>query len=368
MNKDKRSSLVRLIAFFLVALILVCTFGFTADGWNMNDKVVSGQNKDNKPTLPDNGVDSGENQPSAPENKPPEFLNPLTGLETTEELSQQRPQAFLMNPDSPLYGSSFSEILVEIPVENGKTRLMAIMSDTSNLWKLGSLSPTRAYISNVAKFFGASIISLGKDESIQYNSCDASKDTLDLSLNKEHYYSEYTYYTYTNANLLNTAFSSSDIEMQISKEVKLPFIHNDYFANEIENSNIAKNISVIYSSASITEFIFSEERGTYILQKNGVACKDLLTNTNHEFKNCFILFADSVTYEGVNGEQTVINTIGEGSGFYFTNGSCTKIKWESDADGTLRFLNTEGSTLTINRGTSYVAYVKSSRTDSVIYE
>ena len=63
-----------------------------------------------------------------------------------------------------------------------------------------------------------------------------------------------------------------------------------------------------------------------------------------------------------------MNTIGEGRGLYFTNGSCTEINWKSDADGNLKFLNVDGSSLIVNRGKSYIAYVKSSRTDSVIFE
>ena len=35
MKKAKLSKGLRLVAFFLVTVILVCSFGFTADGWQL---------------------------------------------------------------------------------------------------------------------------------------------------------------------------------------------------------------------------------------------------------------------------------------------------------------------------------------------
>ena len=37
MNNKKTSNPVRMIAFFLAAVILICTFGFTVDGWQFKD-------------------------------------------------------------------------------------------------------------------------------------------------------------------------------------------------------------------------------------------------------------------------------------------------------------------------------------------
>ncbi len=370
MNNKKRSSLLRLIAFFLVALILVCTFGFTADGWSINNKIVENSTQNNKPSSSPSGDNTPDEETSTipPQIIIPEYFNLLTGLETTKELSTHRPISFIMSPDSPLYGTSNADILVEIPIEDGRTRLMAVLSDYKNLWKIGSLSPTRAYISNVAKFFGSAIICPGNDDSVSYIGCDMASDTLDLSLNNDYCYSEYSYYLYTNTNLVNAAISSSNISSVLSHKISLPFVHNEYGKEEVKSNIKAESISVIYSSASTTELAFSKESGKYTLCKNGVLYKDLLNNTNHEYKNCFILFSDSVTYEGMDSAQTVINTIGKGCGYYFTNGSAINIEWTSDADGNLSFFTSDGEILTVNRGNSYIAYVKSSRTDSVIFE
>ena len=102
-----------------------------------------------------------------------------------------------------------------------------------------------------------------------------------------------------------------------------------------------------------------------LCQKNGVDCIDLLSNAKHEYKNCFILFADSVTYENTDGTQTVMNTIGCGTGYYFTEGSVTEISWVSDTDGNMIFYDSLGERLTVNRGNSYINIIKSSRINTV---
>ena len=61
MNMCKGSSLVRLIAFLLVAIILVCTFGFASDGWSFKDKITNNTNNSLGQGIP------------LPENKPTEF-------------------------------------------------------------------------------------------------------------------------------------------------------------------------------------------------------------------------------------------------------------------------------------------------------
>ena len=101
--------------------------------------------------------------------------------------------------------------------------------------------------------------------------------------------------------------------------------------------------------------------------KNGVNKTDALNGKTIGFVNCFILFADSATYDNTSGTRLVMNTIGNGDGYYFTNGTMLKIKWFSDIDGNYCFTDTAGNVLSINRGQSYIGYVKSSAIESVSF-
>ena len=115
MKTKKMSNLLRSIAFFLTGVILVCTFGFTADGWT--------QNKTENPTPQapsqnDKIPDISDTPQPPPAEIPPEiFYNRLTGLVTTEDLSSKAPIAYIMDKNAPSFGLFGSDIIIDIPTE-----------------------------------------------------------------------------------------------------------------------------------------------------------------------------------------------------------------------------------------------------------
>ena len=110
MNKNKQSNPVRLIAFFLTGVILICTFGFTVDGWQSADKsqVQESPQVNGKPDenimSPENNESGTENTPEEPEIYIPAYTNRLTGLECSEEIAAKTHLAFIMNADADCYG------------------------------------------------------------------------------------------------------------------------------------------------------------------------------------------------------------------------------------------------------------------------
>ncbi len=371
MNISRSNSTVRLIAFFLVAVILICTFGFTVDGWSFKkkgDNISTGSENNNitdDKTAETPNTDIPTN--TEPEIYIPEYVNSLTGLETTEELSKKRPIAVVMNTDNASYATSRADILTELPIEDGTTRLVAFITDTNNVGKIGSIAPSRNYISNLAYYYGAIPICYGNDDSISYGGCDVSESTFDLTKNSGYHYSEYTHYQYTNADLLNAGIKNVGIST-VKSEISLPYSFNDFGNDNVEGTIKAGNVQIAFSNSSITELVFSQETGCYAFSKDGVAKKDHLNDMPLSFKNCLVLFADSVTYEGASGSQMVMNTIGSGAGFYFTAGTVISISWSADSDNGLRVIGESGEALTVNRGSTYLGFVKSSRLQSVTFK
>ena len=124
MNNKKLSNHVRLIAFFLTAAILICIFGFTVDGWMWDDGGETKLPGENSGALKDENEDDTVNKDEADTSfTQPSFINYLTGLETTEDISNSSALAFIMNSEDACYGISRSDLLVEIPIENNKTSI-----------------------------------------------------------------------------------------------------------------------------------------------------------------------------------------------------------------------------------------------------
>lgn len=343
MNTKRTSNLLRSIAFFLTGVILVCTFGFTVDGWLVGDEDTPTED------FPADGEISQDIVPDVPlEEEKVIYYNKITGLETGEELSDVAPLAYVMEMNSPLFGLSGADIVIDIPTE-GENRLLTIRTDNRNLWKIGAMAPGRGYISSLAGFFGASLISLGRDDIIEYDSCvpPSVVDAGEIS------YKEYNSYTYTNSDLLKGSVTLHEFD------VTLPYTHAEIGENIILDTPAAK------AKFEDTELVYDEETSNYIWYENGEAQRDLINGKALSFANCLILFADSVIYDNQSGTQMVMNTIGTGSGYYLTSGTYTKINYTSSQGGSMTFYSETGEQLTINRGEIYIRYLKSSTKNQI---
>ena len=368
MNIFKTSSPVRLIAFGLVGVILVCTFGFTVDGWTMgNDGMNSGSLSAGTSTPGDK-----ESSEELPEDEKaeiyiPAFTSCLTGLEVSEELSKKQPIAISIDSKNSSYGLSSAEIIAEIPIENGDTRLLAFIEDVDGISKLGALAPTRGYISNVAHFLGSSILSYGIDGGMENESASSALPYLDMSKNPNCYYSEFEHYQYTNSSLLTEGLASSQIPDERGEQA-LPYLFNNFGNEQVKYDTTAAYISIAFSMSNTTELQYSEQSNSYVLSKGGNIKKDLTNGKTLEYANCLVLFADSVTYETTSGEEMVMNTATCGTGYYFTAGTLCSITWCADDNGNMTISDSSGDILTVNRGRTYIAFVKSSRIQSVTFE
>ena len=367
MKKAKTSKSLRLIAFFLVAIILICTFGFTADGWHFKKQGNNSLPQDGSPdaptetgdpeALPDDSTDQME------ENLP-KYYNRLTGEETTEALSNARHTSFVISPSAPMYGISHSDLLIEFPSEDGTTRLLSFINAPSTIAKLGSLSKTRGYISNLSKAFDSPIFAYGNDDSIDYQKCPTADQFTDEDILEDFVYTEFARYTYTSADLIEKAFSSTDISVTDSA-LLLPFIFSPD-DTPIKGETYFNKISIPYSASSSTTLSYAADLYAYLFEKNGEQITDLSNGNKVYFKNCFVLFADSTTYETSDSTQMVLETIGEGAGYYFTEGTAKQIKWSLSLEGKMKFYDEKSNELIINAGTSYISFVKSSKIDDIV--
>lgn len=369
MNNTKAGSYGRLIAFFLVAIILLCAFGFAVEGWQpqdqtdhgANDSNTGGTNDDNKPA---NGDDEGgESEPEKP--KIPDYTDSITGLETDEATSREKHLCFVMDSASPLYGISNAQMLIEIPTETNSTRILAFMKKSAVSGKLGSIAPTRGYISNLAKFFGSVLVSYGSDDTKSHSSCDLKGAHFSLSGKDGYSYTEFERYHYTNSDLLMAGLTNSGINTIVGATNAAPYKFVDFYAPAVSGAMSAKSLSVPFTPSSTTEFYYSVAQSAYLMSKNSNPQLDSLSPEAIKFNNVFVLFADSVTYEDEEGSELVMNTIGNGKGVYFTGGTAKNIKWSADPLGNMTFYDESDNQLSVNRGSVYIGFVKSANASSV---
>ena len=349
MKSNKQSNLLRPVAFFALVAILILTVCFAASGYN---------------EAPDEGDGQATPEENEAEKEPtaapvPEYFDRLTGLPTTLEKKDTKEVAFVLNSTDPLFGIQSSRVTIEVPIEGGGTRLVVHIDRDAMPGKIGSLCPTRGYISSISSAFSGLLVSYGNDGKIGGADTDGS---FDMSQATGYSYTEYTTYHYTNADLVTAGIKNLSLLDKASDTLPFSFVK---YGEEIRHSQRAARLTVPYSDINTTDLVYSGEDGEYKLLKNGNASIDLLTGKALSYKNVFLLFADSVTYETSDYTEMILNTDGGGKGLYLTNGTYCEILWFKGEDGELVFTSPEGELLEVNRGTSFISVTKSSEIKNV---
>lgn len=382
MKSLKMNGLQRLLSFVLIAVLLICIVGFAAGGWQSNPdnepdsgNVGDKTDKTDENTDGDNSNDTEQNTPPAndtpddtetpPVPEPPKYYSTVTGLEITEEQSTAIPLGFVIDPSATLYGNSYADITFEFPIENGNTRMLSYISNVAALWKIGSLAPTRAFISGTSNFFGGVVISYGNDDIIKYSAWDASKIEIDISAVSACYYVENTLYIYTSKDMVNLALNNSVLSSNNGYK-NAPYNFAELETN-ITGTADAKTVIIPYSKSNETEFYYSEISEQYLYFKTGTRKVDMLNGKNLSFTNVFILFANATTYEKATGTELIMDTSTGGAGYYISRGTVTEIHWSLNGSGDLEFNTLSGEKLTVNRGNSYIGYFKASNASDVVF-
>ena len=385
MKSFKMNSLQRLVSFILIAVLLICTVGFAANGWqSTNDDPDSGEVGDSTDKTDENtdGIsppsdnNSNDNQdgdstqnpgedeiPDEPVIELPKYKSPITGLDISEETAFTTPVGFVLNPVMPLYGISDSDLTIEFPIENGSTRILSYTTNSSTLWKVGSLAPTRAFISSSSNFFGGIVVSYGNDDIVKYSAWDTSKIDLDISKISECYYIENTLYVYTSKELVDLAKQKSPM-LSTSAYKTAPYLLNET-EDDIIGTTKASSVILPFSNSNETELYYSDTSEKYLYFKSGSRKVDMLNGKNISFTNIFVLFSNAVTYEKSSGTELVIDTTSGGAGYYISKGYMTEIRWSVDENGSLEFKTLKGEKLTVNKGNAYIGYYKASNASKI---
>lgn len=383
MTPQKLTGFHKFVCFVLIAILVILVIGFVANGWevngnipgsgdvgnstddtdNSNDKNGTNDGNDTQNTPPaEDNVNSDTNPPDTEQNIPKEepiiYINSMTGLEISEETYNRVPYAILMNPSSPLYGVSNSDIAIEFPIEDGTTRLMIYDSSDETLWKIGALAPTRKFISRVSDFFGGIIISYGEDDKTSYDIQDYNSITIDISKYSDCHYVENGQHIYTTENMLELAKNKTANYQPIYQYKTAPY--EFYEGSSFIGTGSATTIIIPYSTKNETELYYHEKTGEYLYYKSSNRKMDMLTGKNVSYKNVFILFADTTTYEKSEGSELVIDVVSGGKGYYASEGKYTEFIWKTDVSGELSFYTLSGEKLKVNPGKSYFTYYKSS--------
>jgi len=311
-------------------------------------------------------------------------ISELTGLPINAALRNQRPIAVMVDNEKtalPHFGLYQADVVYEMmnSTANGRiTRLMAIIKDWGSITQLGSIRSTRPTNFMVAAEYNAILVHDGGPacynqayEKLPYTD-HLSGGFARFSNGKATEFTEYvTYGGYKNP---KTGKSYAGLASRIAKE-GISTTYNGYYQGQgfrfagtdyTPAGTAASRIALPFPHNK-SQLAYNAATGTYDYYEYGAAHKDAALGIQTTFKNVILISCSYVKLDK-NG-YLVYNILGNGPGYYITNGSCTPINWSKNADcAHTVYTNAAGAMINLNPGKTYIAIVPSDVWNQVVIQ
>ncbi len=339
-------------------LALIMLFGLTACG-----------GKDNEEEETTEATTTEVTTTAAPVT--PEKINRLTGLSTlSKEAYGKRPVAIMINnvrAALPQYGISDADLMFEVIVEGGITRMMAVYGDYTKVPNVCSVRSCRYYYPILAYGLDAVYICFGSNETFgtptlkrlgidyfngaaDYNTELFGRDSARL----QKYSSEHTAYV-KGANIPKV-LESKKIRTDYSEGKNVPI-----FNFREEGKAVAKGdtncdkVRLNFSTSYFSTFTYDAEKKVYFKQHNGSVHKDSVSGEQLNYTNIFVLETSVKTH---TDNYLMKVELKGGDGYYISMGKSQKITWKKPAEGdTIQVFDSEGKPLEVNPGQSYIGII-----------
>ena len=277
--------------------------------------------------------------------------------------SKTRPYAVMINNlyvARPLQsGLDKAYIVYEIIVEGGITRYLALFKDV-NVDRIGPIRSARHYYLDYALENDAIYVHHGQSPQAQNDFSNLGVDRISVSEGKTGWRDKSL-----NVSTEHTLFSSTD-KLANGVGSKRTTLNSDkllldYSAKAIDLSTIegavpANKVSIRYSNSTTSSYEYDPELQTYKRFVNGKAHTDYVTKEQLKFKNIITYQVKNTTLnDGENKGRQELHNVGNGKGYYITNGYAVPITWEKSSRSAKTVYKLEdGTTLKVNDGNTFI--------------
>lgn len=290
--------------------------------------------------------------------------NPLTGNPGfCETAVGKRPVAVMVNNIGqalPHRGLSKADIVYEVVVEGGITRMMAVFADQDHLPYVGPIRSVRHYYIDLALPYNPIFIHFGGSPAGYERIQSTGIDHIDGMTYSESFYQdkqraqskgrEHSYFiSFDEANgLMQKAGISGE------GETEAPFAFSD--EEVFPSAEDAKEVFVAFSGSANSSFCYDRSTGLYSKLRNGEEHIDADNGKILQYKNILILYTSIGSYNGEAYRREV--SLSSGTGYYVTNGGKEPIQWKKgNSKSQFSFTRQNGEALKVNPGKTYICIV-----------
>lgn len=297
------------------------------------------------------------------ERKPNLPVVPEKKLNIVDTTSNSRPYAVMINnlDAARPYHSGLQDayLVYEIIVEGGITRLMAVFKDKDTA-RIGSVRSSRHYYLDYALENDAIYVHYGW-------SPQAQEDIPKLGINNINGISDgstfwreklpvaYEHTAFTSMEKIKATAKSKNYRTTSDKKLLLNYSVDEINLDDHEDKITANNVSIKYSNYMTTGYTYNSTDKLYYRTAKGKAHTDYITKKQYTTKNIIIAYASNgIISNDVKGRQELEN-IGNGTGYYITNGIAVPITWEKTSrNAQTVYKYADGKEIVVNDGNTYI--------------
>jgi hypothetical protein len=288
------------------------------------------------------------------ESLPEGFIFPQQGI---------RPVAVMIDNEGtrslPQGGLDKAQVIYEIIVEGGETRLMPIFWGT-NPTMIGSVRSSRHYFLDYAMehdaiyvHFGWSPMARADISKLKINNINglyADNTFWDLTKDRGNWQDSYTSMERVNSYIEKVKYRTD------SKQTLL-FTYNET-GKELNDGEKAEKISIRYSFSYTCGFTYDNASGMYKRLRKGKPQMERVSDKQLEASNIIIQYVPSNTIKGDREGRQELRTVGSGKGYFVTLGKAVKIKWSKESrNAPSKYTDEKGNEIVLNPGQTWVQVV-----------
>ncbi len=383
-QKSKKRTIIKVSAALISALLTFSMLACSGEEPTVSDDtlppVTTAVSENTAPQ-----VTEGTTEPDTaevPKDPSPQLTNPLTGLETDEDISALRPVAVMINnlkKSCPQAGVRHVDVMYECLAEGDITRLLCLVSDYDEIGEIGSIRSVRDYFLDFVQNHDAILVHAGGSPDGYAGIKNRDIDNIDgvnenapnvFYRNQERKQTMgYEHSMMTDGQKIVSGLSYLKYRTDVKDGFNSPLDFVKYGTSaDMSNGQTAEHVYIPFSVSEKVDMVYNKETGEYDrFQFGGVPHIDSETGEQLSFKNIFILFCDSGLVPGDDKDRIYVGTTGSDTCYYITDGKAIEVKWTKDTrDSEIVFTHLDGTPLEINRGKTYIAVAPQIRSNVLL--
>lgn len=256
----------------------------------------------------------------------------------------------------PQGGLDKAQIVYEVIVEGGLTRLMPVFYETMPEM-IGPVRSARDYFLDFMKEYDAIYVHVGGSpkalsdiRKLGINDVDGmhvgSDIIWDLTKDKGNWQDSYT----SMEKLLEYAGA---VKYKTTTDVKFPFAYNE---TDVVPTDGQSAVKLTFKYPSMTSaYEYDSATMTYKRLREGRAHMERVSGKQLEAKNIIVQYVRNFDIKDDTKGRQEMETVGSGKGYFITCGKAVKITWtKKDRFGQTQYRDEAGNPISLNRGQTWI--------------